>query len=86
MKRIHEIKLKEDFCDAVLSGDKPFEVRWNDRGYQKGDAIKFKPVDNAGLTIPHIIKAKEYEITYVLGGWGICEGYVVLGTKEADYE
>ena len=28
----HEIKLREEYADAVLSGDKCFEVRENDRG------------------------------------------------------
>lgn len=35
--KIHELKLNIEFCDAVLSGEKSFEIRENDRGYQKGD-------------------------------------------------
>ena len=79
---LHEIKLYEGFCDAVLSGDKCFEIRKNDRGYQKGDTVKFIPVDNLGCTIPHSLETKEYLITYVLGDWGLKEGYVVFGIKE----
>ena len=38
--RIHYLKLNIDFCDDVLSGNKNFEVRYNDRGYQTGDLNK----------------------------------------------
>ena len=30
----------------------------------------------------HAIERKEYEITYVLSGWGLEQGYVVFGFKE----
>ena len=87
--KTHHIKLKEQFCDAVLSGEKPFEIRRNDRCYQKGDHIRFVPIKNFSVeefssTIPfdHPIKDKEYEITYVFSGWVISQDYVVLGIKE----
>ena len=80
--KTHEIKLNIEFCDAVLSGDKPFEVRENDRGYQKGDRIKFIPCAGIFGYPSHDIEKKEFEITYVLSGWGIKENYVVLGIKE----
>ena len=38
---IHKIKLDEAYVKAILNGDKTFEVRHNDRGYQKGDIIEF---------------------------------------------
>ena len=79
---IHEIKLREEFCDAVLCGDKNFEVRYNDRGYQKGDIIGFNPVDQCDLPISHPIEHVEFEITYVLSGWGIEQNYVVFGIKK----
>ena len=78
----HNIKLLESFADAVLSGDKTFEVRENDRGYQKGDRIQFRVVDKIGSHIPHPIETITYEITYVLSGWGIKDGWVVFGIKE----
>ena len=34
---VHNIKIRESFAEAVMRGDKTFEVRKNDRGYQKGD-------------------------------------------------
>lgn len=84
MTKLHEIKLNKKFVDAVLSGDKCFEIRKNDRGYQKGDIVNFIPVDDDGLFTfgSSMIRDKEYEITYVLNGWGLQEGYVVFGIKE----
>lgn len=79
---IHELKIDENFTDAIISGDKNFEIRYNDRGYQKGDIIKFSPVSSVGScdTLNPLYNAL-YEITYVLNGWGLKEGYVVLGIK-----
>ena len=81
---IHEIKLREEFCDAVYEGRKTFEIRKNDRGYQTGDYVRFIPIsgDYFQQPIQHPLKDKTYEITYILSGWGIPEGYVVFSIKE----
>ena len=79
----HQIKLNEEFCDAVLDGRKTFEVRKNDRGYQTGDYIKFIPVyGQLGVEFSHPVQKKTYEITYILSGWGIPQDYVVFSIKE----
>lgn len=82
--RVHNLKILNDFADAVAAGDKPFEVRNNDRGYQKGDYIKFQAIDKSETPNPHCINDKLYLITFVMNGWGIKTGYVVLGIKESD--
>lgn len=84
MSRIHNLKILNDFADGILMGDKNFEVRKNDRGFQKGDGIKFQAIDNSGIPNTHIINNKIYEITYVLSGWGIENGYVVLAIRESE--
>lgn len=74
---IHELKIQEAFYEAVLSGDKTFEIRKNDRGFQKGDTLILIKVDELGIkSLSDIIKCK---VSYVLSGWGIQEGHVVLG-------
>ena len=83
--KTHKLKLNIDFCDDVLSGRKNFEIRKNDRDYQKGDHIKFIPIDNIYGTMEickHDISKKEYEITYVLSGWYLENGYVALAIRE----
>ena len=83
MKKIHTIKIKETFADAVNCGDKTFEVRENDRGYQKGDTVRFIVLyDSDGCEMPsHPLMEKEFEITYVLTGWGLILGYCAFGIK-----
>ena len=82
--KVHVIKICEDFADAVLSGEKTFEVRENDRGYQKGDIVQFKVLERGGLSFEksnHKLIGKRYRITYVLNGWGISDGFVVFSIK-----
>ena len=78
----HYIKIEKSFADAVLCGDKTFEIRKNDRGYQKGDYIQFIPMDGLSKDIFHPLKDKVYTITYVMNGYGLENGYVVFGIKE----
>lgn len=83
----HEIKIREDYIEPILAKEKTFEVRENDRGYQKGDLVKFIPVNRQGITYHDLIlEEKTYQITYVHSGLGIKEGYVVFGIKELYHE
>ena len=82
---LHEIKIREEFADAVLRGEKNFEIRENDRGYQKGDLVRFKVVDKTGeRKFYHTLNDVFFEITYVLSGWGLKENYVVFGIKRRE--
>lgn len=78
----HRVKIQQEFADAVMSGEKTFEIRMNDRGYQKGDLIRFQVMDGYISNTSHSLNDKVYEITYVLSGWGLCDGYVGLAIKE----
>lgn len=83
---LHELKIKKSFADAIVSGDKTFEIRNNDRGFQKGDLIKFKVIPDeidSEPIINHFLEKPTYIITYILSGWGLQDGYVVLGIKQA---
>ena len=82
LNQLHRIKILESFADAVYGGDKTFEVRKNDRGYQKGDIVEFVVLYADGCEYSgHPLSNKRYEITYVLSGWGIEDGYCVFGIK-----
>lgn len=85
---LHELKIEKPFYDAVKSGLKPFEIRLNDRGFQKGDLIQFKFLQSEALRSPEQAQnwtyreADElYEITYVMSGYGLKNGYVVLAIR-----
>ena len=83
---LHEIKIQKEYADAVLSGEKNFEVRYNDRNYRKGDFVRFKVVDGI-YCVPHKLHNAEYIITYVLRSFaGLAQGYVAFGIKEVRVE
>ena len=84
--QIHEIKLNWHYADAVLSGEKNFEVRYNDRGYQKGDRVKFTVVDDVKLQVSHPLNNREYTITYLIHGYGLEKDWCVFGIIPADKE
>ena len=77
----HYIKLHKHFASAVYDGSKTFEIRKNDRGYQKGDRVIFTVVDDLGVACSHPLSRQPYEITYLLHGWGLQDGYCVFGIK-----
>ena len=82
--RVHNLKILSDYTNAIVAGDKTFEIRENDRGFQKGDFIKFRVTDKTGISnnYLHPINNKLYEITFVLSEWGIKNGFVALAIKE----
>ena len=84
MRRLHIIKLKEEYADVVLNGEKSFEVRENDRGYQKGDAVRFQVINKNGEYIKHPLADKEYLIGYVLSGWGLRDNWVAFSIKSSE--
>ena len=81
--KTHNIKIRKKFADEVVARRKTFEIRNNDRNYQKGDIIQFQAVDNkTGMPIGHKINHQKWCITYLLSGWGLEPGYVVFSIKE----
>ena len=36
---IHNLKIESEYFERILIGEKPFEIRLNDRGYQKYDKV-----------------------------------------------
>ena len=89
----HFLKLNYRFADTVYNGDKRFEIRNNDRAFQKGDEVKFTVVDDdgseykrwntmLGMRNAHPLEDMVFEISYVISGWGLKNGFVVFGIKE----
>lgn len=96
---LHSIKLNHRFVCEVLQGNKRFEIRNNDRAYQKGDLIRFIVVDDSGRkyedmsTLQRVflsagdgdiedLEKMVFEITFVISGWGLKNGFVAFGFKE----
>lgn len=74
----------------VLDGKKTFEIRFNDRGYQVGDLIVLKETKFTGQQMregsPLIYTGREMQkqISYILSGYGLQDGWVILGITDFD--
>ena len=82
---VHELKTLAPFWNAVASGEKNFEVRKNDRGFQKGDVLVLYCLKTYAPTLIETTKDPLLRsVTYVLPGgqFGIESGFVVMGLKD----
>lgn len=72
---IQKEEAQEEF-EAVVSGNKRFEIRENDRNYKKGDILRLNEYQDGQYTGDvHVA-----EITYITD-YAQQDGYVVLGIK-----
>ena len=85
---IHELRILSSFVRPILHGDKTFEIRENDRGFQKGDRVQFKVNSDdwtrKNSSVVNELEHKVFEITYVINGWGLKNGFVVFGIADTD--
>ncbi len=83
--KTHYVKCDPEYYERLLSGDKNFEVRLNDRDYQTGDRFVPQWFDRKTQKYgeDHIPKLN-FKITYVLhgGDFGIEKGYCVLALSD----
>ena len=76
MKRKHHyIKILPEYYDAIDSGKKTFEVRYNDRNYQVNDILHLQEWIDGGYSG----REMAVEVTYLLDNPNYCkEGYVIM--------
>lgn len=80
--RTHELKIWPVFYEPLETGEKPFDARFNDRSFQRGDLVRFREWDNE--TNAYTGRELEFCITYILSGWGVQAGHVVLGLGKVE--
>lgn len=73
---IHELKILPEYFEAVVSGNKRFEIRKNDRNYKKGDILRLNEYQDGQYTGDVYVA----EITYITN-YAQQDGYIVLGIK-----
>lgn len=78
----HELKIEPWNATAKLNGDKLIEIR-EDRGFQKGDRVVYKAVDEHDIWTYHEIQQKEFEITFVTA-YKQQPGYVAFCEREVN--
>jgi hypothetical protein len=89
----HKLKTWPAYWDAVAAGDKPFEVRRDDRGFQTGDILLLEKyeIGYGYHTEPgnrSKVKTLSRRVTWILTGgqFGIEAGHVVMGLGAGDGE
>ena len=70
----HELKIEDEYYEAKVAGNKPFEIRYNDKGFQKGDTVGYTTV-NALFK-----RVGKWEITYVIS-YQQKDNFVVFADK-----
>jgi len=85
-RRVHELKTWPPYFAAVKRGEKPFEIRKNDRDYRVGDWLRLLE----WLPAMECYTGEEHEaqITYMLdgGSFGLESGFCVLGLSSPRVE
>lgn len=79
----HALKTIQPYYDAVVNGEKTFEVRKADRKFKVGDKLLLQEYNTEdGYTGAE----QEFNITYILSGghFGIDKDYCILGIKEIE--
>ena len=79
----HELKILPKYFQAVWSGIKTFELRKDDRDYQRGDILVLREWDGEEYTGSAIC----VKVTYILQNaekYGLKDGYVIMGIRHLE--
>ncbi|WP_028471320.1 DUF3850 domain-containing protein [Neptunomonas japonica] len=85
----HHLKTDPQIFQQNLAGLKPFEIRLNDRDFAVGDILVLQETTTTGFRIqegaPLEYTGSELvtEITSIVSGYGLSDGWVVMGVKPA---
>jgi hypothetical protein len=85
--RLHELKKDPEVFHASLQGNKPWEIRYNDRRYQVGDHLTVRETKFSGEDMKKgkaLIYTGRYlclKVTYLLKGYGLQDGWVIMSVE-----
>lgn len=86
--KIHELKTDPEPFAAQFRGDKNYEVRVNDRGFQAGDLLVLREtaesayvMQRTGSKLVYTGRVLSRTITEVREFPALKDGYVILGTR-----
>ena len=79
----HELKILPQYFQAVWNGTKTFELRKDDRDYQRGDILVLREWDGEKYTGSALC----VKVTYILQDadkYGLENGYVIMGVRRIE--
>lgn len=80
MNKNHNLKTTRQFFNDIKSGNKKFEVRFNDRDFKVGDTLNLYEINKKLNATGRTLFKK---IIYILDDANFCkEGYVILGIED----
>ncbi len=75
---VHELKIAPNYFEKVVSKEKSFEVRYNDRNFKVGDILKLMEYVDGSYTSQSIY----VKVTYILREFeGLQPNFVVLSIE-----
>ncbi len=86
MNAIHKLKTDTEVFQAIVDGRRTFEIRFNDRNFKVGDELVLLETIHTleeqmkhGKPLLFSGNVLRKTISYVLSGYGLEAGWVVLG-------
>ena len=79
----HELKILPQYFQRVWDGTKTFELRKDDRDYQRGDILVLREWDGEKYTGSALC----VKVTYILQDaekYGLQDGYVIMGIRHIE--
>jgi len=79
--KIHDLKITREYFDEVISGNKTFEIRKNDREFMRGDVLLLREIDSGYDGIHgrlYTERMKAVRVTYITD-YEQKSRYVVMG-------
>lgn len=78
LHKIHNLKINPNHFWDIVTGDKTFEVRRNDRNFKTGDILCLEEFDDKGYTGKFV----HTKVIYILDDPAyVKKDYVIMGTK-----
>ena len=75
--KTHELKTVQPHFDAIVTGRKRVEIRWDDRGFEVGDVLVLREYHPASMEFTG--KITRVCVTHVLRGFaGLAPGWVAM--------
>lgn len=77
----HELKILKPYFDAVVSGDKTFELRKDDRPYKIGDTLILREIGAGNTFTGRFIRKKVGYILRDCPEYGLDNDYCILSLR-----
>lgn len=80
----HKLKVWATFWPALVSGEKSFELRKNDRDFKVGDTLLLREVDEDLVYTGQELRKR---VTFIVhGGFGLVFGHICMGLGDLNGE